>query len=472
MKSLYEGLLDGNIFNDIDKAIAVEWLKANVKSQYKVIQLKNGELKVWGKLVIKDVDEIGWLNIRLLEGDLYIENCGIIDLNRVFSEYARVSGSIYITGCKKLVDVSGIPEFVDGDVTITNCPALKELTGVNCLAGEVSIMRCGKRFKEGAVKKAFPASVKVFCSDEEYEANVNEAFVNEAFQDPVLIRLYEQIRNLKKKFKMASMFGEQTRMDEITPSMRQTFGHADEKKMLTAARKILANTNRDNGFIVTEDWDGKFCTFFNGQQAIYWLQDGGFPGSWNSSDYQHIGNVNELLNMLRSTSSAMTNIKYVHIWTVPANRWNIQVDRRNAREGMIDVRDKDQMRKLLHDQQDKYRRSIKALKALRSTDQYKATTAKVTAIMERFSKFMNKLIADPKWAASISYKASMIFDAFRKGYERGASYQEYGVIYEFQRWSSEIIRTLSKETSYGKIDDKDLLEAIKRADKRLAEVGL
>ena len=472
MKSLYEGLLDDNIFNDIDKAIAVDWLKANVKSQYKVMQLKSGELKVWGKLIIKDVDEIGWLNIASLEGDLYIENCGIIDLNRVFSEHAKVKGNVYITGCPKLMDISGLPYMVDGDVTITNCLALKELTDVKCLAGEVSIMRCGKRFKDSVVRKAFPAAVNVFCSEEDVEANLNEAFINEAFQDPVLIRLYDQIRNLRKKFKLTTMFGDQTRLDQITPSMRTTFKYGDEKKMLTAARKILANTNRDNGFIVTEDHDGKFCILFNNQQAIYWLQEGGFPNSWNNSDYQHIGNVNELLDMLKSTSPRMTGIRYIHIWSLPTDRWQVQRERESNRDGMIDVRDKDKMRRFLHDQQDKYRRSVKAIKALRNTDQYKAVVAKVTDIMERFSKFMNKLIADPKWAASIGYKASYIFDAIRKGYERGASYQEYGVIYEFQRWSNEITRTLSQESTYGKIDDSDLLEAIERADKRLKEVGL
>lgn len=472
MKTLYEGLLDDNIFNDIDKAIATDWLKANVKSQYKIMQLKTGELKVWGKLIIKDIDEIGWLNIASLEGDLYIENCGIIDLNRIFAEYAKVKGNINITGCKKLIDISGLPYMVDGNVTITNCPALKELTGVNCLAGEVSVMRCGKRFKQAAVQKAFPAAIAVFCSEEDYEANVNEAFINESFQDPVLIRLYEQIRDAKKKFKLDAMFGAQTRMDRITPSMRTTFRHSEEKKMLTAARKILANTNRDNGFIATEDYDGKFCMFFNNQQAIYWLQEGGFPDSWNNSDYQDIGNVNDLLDKLKSTSSYMIHIKYVHIWNITSDRWEIQQDRRRSREGMVDVRDKGLMMKLLRDQQDKYRRSVKALKAARNSDQYKAVVAKVNGIMERFTKFMNKLIADPSWAASISYKAGLVFDAIRKGYERGASYQEYGVIYEFQRWSGEIIRTLSKDSTYGSINDSDLLKAIDRADKRLKEVGL
>ena len=472
MKSLYEGLLDDNIFNDIDRTIATEWLKANVKSEYKVKQLKTGELKVWGKLVIKDVDEIGWLNIRLLEGDLYIENCGIIDLNRIFSEYARVTGSIHITGCKKLADISGLPEFIDGDVTITNCPTLKELAGVNCLAGEVSIMKCGKRFKDSVVRNAFPAAVKVFCSEEDYEANINEAFVNEAFQDPVLIRLYDQLRNNKKKFDLSYMFGGYTRLDQITPSQRTTFKYDEEKEMLKAARKILANKNRDMGFIATEDYDGNFRTFFNNQQDVYWLQKGGFPGSWNDSDFERIGNVTALLDMLKPGHKRFADIKYVHIWSIGADRWEIQTKRRKDREGMIDVRDPDQMRRFLQDQRDRYKKAVNAIKAARGSDKYKAVLAKVESIMARFSKFMNKMIMDPSWAASVGYKADFVFDAIRKGYERGMTYQEYGVIYAFQNWSKTIVRHLSSDATNGKIDDTELLKAIARADKRLSDVGL
>lgn len=472
MKSLYEGLLDDNIFNDIDKAIAVDWLKDNVKSEYKVKQLKTGELKVWGKLVIKGVDEIGWLNISQLDGDLYIENCGIIDLNRIFAEYARVNGDIHITGCNKLSDISGLPHYVDGDISITNCPVLKELTGVDCLAGEVSIMRCGKRFKEGAVKKVFPAAVKVFCSEEEYEANINEAFVNEAFQDPILIRLYDQLRNNKKKFRMTEMFGPATRLDQISPSCRTTFTHDEEKEMLKAARKILANKNRDMGFIVTEDWDGKFVVFFNNNQAIYWLGEGGFPDSWRHDDYSEIGSVTDLLNLLKTGSRYMTNIKYVHIWNTTYDRYDIQVKRRDARNGSIDAHDPEQVRNILREQQDRYKRAVKAIKTARDSDKYKATAAKVDAIMVRFSKFMNKLIKDPSWASTIGYKADLVFDAIRKGYVRGATYQEYGVIYAFQNWANSITRALAHETTYGQIDDTELLKAVARADKRLSDVGL
>ena len=296
--------------------------------------------------------------------------------------------------------------------------------------------------------------------------------VNESFQDPVLIRLYDQIRNLKKKFQISSMFGTQVRLDRILPSQRTTYKYDDEAKMLKAARKILANTNRDLGFIATEDWDGNFVMFFNNNQAVFWLKEGGFPSSWRGDDYEEIGNVNSLLDMLKRTSPRMTDIKYVHIWSLTSDRWQIQSTRRTARDGMIDVRDADQMHRMLRDQQDKYRRAVKAIKAARGTDQYKTILSKVDSIMQRFSKFMNKMIMDPSWASTISWRADEVFKSIRQGYERGSSYQHYGVIYTFQNWSQSIVRTLAQETTYGKIDDSELLKAIDWANKSLLDVGL
>lgn len=475
MKTLFEGLLDDDIFNDIDKAIATEWLKANVKSQYKVMQLKTGELKIWGKLVIKNVDEIGWLNISLLDGDLYIENCRITDLSKIFSDYAKVTGNVSIVGCKNLSDITGLPRFVDGDVTITNCPALKSLEGVSCLAGEVSIMRCGKRFSQSAVKSAFPAAIKIFCSEEDIVANLNEAVINESFQDPILIRLYDQIRNLKKKFNLNVMFGEYSRLDQLSPSDRETFrmdSDKNEKAMLKAARKICANTNRLYGFIATEDWDGNFVIFINNTQNMYWLKDGGFPGDYRSNDVHNVGNVTTLMDVLKRTSRYMNDVKYVHIWFPEGDRYKIRHDRMDLKDGIIDPRDPDQMYRFRREQLDRYTKAAKAIRAARNTDKYKATVEKVDKIMERFNKFMNKVIMDQKWASVNQWRLSGVFDSIRKGYERGASYQKYGVIYAFQNWSTSVVRTLSGESSYGQIDDKPLLDAIAWADKELNAVGM
>ncbi|MDE7346348.1 MAG: hypothetical protein K2N48_06375, partial [Muribaculaceae bacterium] len=393
--------------------------------------------------------------------------------NRIFSgEFARVSGDVHIAGCPKLMDISGLPRFIDGDVSITNCPALKELN-TNCHAGEVTIMRCGKRFKQAAVQKAFPCAIRIVCSEEEYEANLNEAIVNEAFQDPVLIRLYDQIRNNKKKFDLTEMFGGYARLDKISPSSRYTYKITDQKPLLKDARKILANKNRDYGFIATEDWDGNFVVFFNNQQSIYWLKEGGFPGSYYGTDFERIESVTPLLDMLKPGGRYSNDVKLVHIWFLSSDRYQVTVDRRNNREGMIDPRNEEQMRQMLKEQRKRYARIVKSLKEARKSEQYKAITDKVDKIMARFSKFMNKVIADPSWAAANSWRFSGVFNSIRQGYVRGASTQKYGVIYAFQNWSDAVVRALSQsEYSYGTTNTAELEAAIAWADKELTGAGL
>ena len=85
MKSLLEGLLDDNIFNDIDNEVVGDWLKKNASGQYKSMSLKDGTLKVWGTLIIKKADTIPPLRISFLEGNLYIENTQIETLNGIFN---------------------------------------------------------------------------------------------------------------------------------------------------------------------------------------------------------------------------------------------------------------------------------------------------------------------------------------------------------------------------------------------------
>lgn len=479
MKSLIEGLLDDNIFNDVEGAIATDWLKDNVKSKYKVMQLKTGELKVWGKLVIKKVDQFGYLNISLLDGDLYIENCNVTSLDNIFStNHPKVTGNIYITGCPKLVDISGLPMWVDGEVSISNCPALKSLDGVECHAGDVTIMTCGKKFSKSAIERAFVCAINVHCSEKEYIANLLEAF-----QDPILTRVFDQLKNQKSTFNISEIFTGGIALNKITPSMRTTYRYMDNvKKIQTAVRKICANKGGIQGFIITEDWDGNFVEAYNQNQRCYYLKHGTrkdneqwYSGKGNNGE--KLSSSTEVVKRFESGNSHMNNIKYVHIWDYEGSEredmaWWEQDSRREAREGMI-PQDKQGLKKILQDQQARYRTLVKQLKATRETDKYKAMVDKVDKIMVRFTKFMHKFIADPKWANDVRWKADRIFDSIRKGYDRNARYQEYGVLYAFQTWSKSVVRTLNAENHYsGAPDSTELEEAINRADKNLSEIGM
>lgn len=466
MKSLYEGLLDDNIFNDVDNAIVSDWLKANCKGKYKTMQLKDGTLKVWGTMIIKGAVTIPTIRISFLEGALYIEDCQIVSLDGVFNPgYSnKIKGDINITGCPKLHDISALPATLDGDISITDCKSLRSLDGVHCLAGEVSIMRCGKRFSKATVQKAFPASVTIYCSEEDKAPNITESF-----QDPVLIRLYDQLRNTKQKFNLNDFFGSHLQLDKVTPSMRETFKMPeDEAKMKKAVNTIIVRGGAD-GFFATEDFDGNFINFYNSNGVCYDL----LPDENKYWRKLGIGlSVSDIRSNLSKDSYAMTNIKYVHVWKpVDVRNGQIQQDRSKAQRGMV-TNDKGYLKKLLYDQRNRYKVAVAKIKATRKSDVYKNKVAEVDKIMERFSKFVNKLIADNSWASSIGYKASLVFDSIRQGYTPNSKFQRHGVIYAFQAWSNNVVKTLAgKADTWTKIDSSDLDKAIAWADRELSGVG-
>ena len=182
--------------------------------------------------------------------------------------------------------------------------------------------------------------------------------------------------------------------------------------------------------------------------------------------------VSEIRQSLTGSDWHMSNIKFVHVWKpVDVRNDSIRGERRLSREGMV-TNDKEYLKKLLRDQRARYKAAVAKIKAARKSDVYKNKVEEVDKIMERFSKFVNKLIADNSWASSIGYRASLVFDSIRRGFEPGSNFQQYGVIYAFQTWSYNVVRTLAgKADIYTKIDSTNLDKAIAWADKELSSVG-
>lgn len=472
MIDLYEGLLDGGIFNDIEKTVVTDWLKQNAQGNYKTMLLKNGTLKIWGRLILNS-DNIPPLRISFLEGNLYIENSNLTSLEGLFDDLPKIKGNIEITNCPNLTDLTGLPHMIDGDITVTNCKSLRSLEGVNCLAGEVQIMKCGKRFSKSTVSKAFPAAIRIYCSEEDIIADLNEAVVNESFEDPVLVRLYDQLRNLKLKLNIPDLFGAGIQLDKITPSMRETFRiPQDVAKMKSAVNSIVIRGGV-NGFIATESFDGEFGYLYNTWGYRFDLHTPANDWAWYARDSNGTRmKVSEIRSDLSAGSRLLSDTKFVHVWKpVGIDAHTIRGDRAAAKSGLIEF-DKKSLDRILRVQQDRYRAAVKQLKASRKSDSYKSKVAEVDKIMTRFTKFMHKLIMDPAWANSIGYKRDLVFNVIRKGYIKGALHQEYGVIYAFQCWSNSIVRTLAGDGLYSKIDSTDLDKALARADERLSDVGM
>lgn len=469
MKALRESLLDiGSLEKTIDNTVASEWLIEHSVQPIKVKKTKIG-VEVKGDIVLRNVDNIPPIGINKVLGNVYIEDSTCSNPDGLFARYATVSG-LFLTNCSNITELKWLPRYIDNELSIMGCKSLRSLEGTECSAPEVTIMKCGKRFSEKAVQDVFKGVTRIYCSLEE----VDESFVNEAFSDPVLTRLYDQLRNNKLKIRIETMLDTSVRLDKITPSMRQTFGFDENSQAIKAARAIVANKNSDAGFIVTEDWDGNFVDLYNQEQKVYHLS-----GSQTYSRIYKLPNVTSILDRLHSDNLAMENIRFIHVWNLSKNhterRWNIQQARMASREGVIDPTNKDQLTRFLQNQQARYKRAVKSLRAERQGSEYKQITAKVEALMTRFTKFINKMIADPSWATSIIYKTEDVFNSFRQGYIQTKHTQRYGVIYAFQKWSTHIVKTIAQsEYVWGNNDENlnQLNAAMRWADTALKDVGM
>lgn len=473
MEALYdiiEGMFDDTLDDQVTGAIADGWIKDNAKGDFKIIKTKKGN-KISGDITFKNVKGFMPLDIIDVRGSFSVINCDIEDFRVIFqSDMTKVTGNFTVAGCDKLTSLDGMPYFIDGQVSISECPNLKDLGDAKCLSSHVSIMKCkgGRRFSKSAVEKNFPAATRIFCSEEEELANINEAM-----RDPVLIRLIKQLKDDKKKYNIRDMLqGYNQALDQIDQSYCKTFIMPnDQKEMLKAARRVVGNyANSSSGFIVVENLDNEFTYVYNTHGYRYDLKY--TSTSYYRKDYEH-WSVNDIMDELKDIHSGTV---YVYSDMSDLETYKKRVDRSKSREGMINT-DKGSLQRILDDQKDRYRRIVKKIKAERGSEKYQSIVKLVDGIMVRFSKFMHKYISDNSYAQNVGYKSGEVFDSIRRGYVNNTNTQRYGVIYCFQNWSSALVKTLAgKGSSYdtSSLDgyQSQLKKAIEWADKALSDVGM
>lgn len=478
MKSLYEGLLDiDDIDKSVEQSVVGEWLKTYCKVLPKVMPLKNGNMKISGDLKIKGCKDlkIPGLRIEHVRGSVYIDDCDFESLEGMFADMAKVTGSVYITNCPNLKNLIGSPWSIEDELSVSNCKSFDSVEGGPALVSYVQIMKCKKRFNKSTIQKTFRAAVQIFCSEEEECANITEAM-----QDPVLIRFWDQVRALKSGIKMPAIVGNGYMIDKISPSNRQTF-KPDDKAVEKAVRAVLGQgKNSVYGFILLEDYDGNFPLAYNGYRQISrWIinpKNRNYYVSKTGEDI--IQGVQTAMSKFKSDLSQF-NIAKVHVYNIDHRELGslpLSNERMHARSGAVAMYSEDQLKDLLREQQARYKKALTQIKALRSTDKYKDICKKVEDIMTRFTKAMSKYVTDPSWAKSIDYKFSFLCDAIRKGYQPNSKFQEYGVIYSFQLWSSNVVKAATGQstssdpmaTSYYEM----LQKAINRAEKRLSDIGM
>ena len=184
MKTIYdvvsEGLFDdpSSITKNMEKTAIREWFNSWARGGFSVNPTKLG-VKVRGDMNIVKFpeDQISVdLNIISVDGNISIEDCpNLKDLTNIFDKNCIITGKLAISNCPHLESLEGLPAEVQDYISISNCPNLKSIKDIQIKTPEIYCHRCGKKFKPDNGLNI------INCSVEE-----NEELITEAFQDAIL----------------------------------------------------------------------------------------------------------------------------------------------------------------------------------------------------------------------------------------------------------------------------------------------
>jgi len=291
--SLSEGMFDMEGGDRLEKAVAKDSTKMfldTCKGSFTPVYFKDGSCRINGKLIISGVEsEQLYVNIKDFHGKLIIENCpSLTTLQDSFlSKMAVFDGSVTINACPSLTSVIGLPGLIKGDLSITNCKKLKSIDGIDTVFGNVYWQGNGKKYTEEQLKDRIHVIKKIFCGEDEIEANVEEGLVAEAFNNPWLQRLatqfkkypykeyswkddepnsYNKVNDIFKSYgRVSAMYGRL--LNKITNDDIDVYDMSDEKDKKAVAKAFwdAYSAENDNGadlFLVYKEDLGEFVGGF------------------------------------------------------------------------------------------------------------------------------------------------------------------------------------------------------------------
>lgn len=499
-------MFDDNAVDDGMEIFLNNWLQKNCKGDFKILKTKKKRI-ITGDIKISSKEELIKLGIDEVRGNIYFEKCSeLVNLEGMFNNGARVSGTLAIIDCPKFNSLEGSP-WDCKVLELTNLPQLKSLAGAPEWCNEVNIIRCGKRFKKEQVKSVVKSvGVVINCDVEGEEPNITEAF-----KDPILSKLQDAIVYYNKNnrdgyyhndIQMTAIVNNDWKLSEITPSARKRYDviSDSEKDWCKDVQKIFrGKDDKEHGFVVgynTQEGLVMAVMYHDtySKSAFTFLKlrstkDYGNKTSWGVNDIKSIFSKTRLVNndidTLYIYSSANFRTKDEQTgWNNPHDyegRWQIQNNRRNSRRGMVDL-SKDGLRELLNDNRNRYKAAAEKLRALRNSDKYKPLQEKVQKLMERTNKLTEKMWKDVAWCAKNRFRIEETMKSMFREYEyrSGRSNQinysvDGGVMYAFRVLA---IRVAELSTGDGYASEssvnsakQELLKAIEKADKNLSNLG-
>lgn len=531
--SLSEGMFDMQGEDRLAKGVEKDTTEAFLKSckgNFTYVLFKDGSVRVNGKLIISGItaDKLH-LNCRDFHGKLIIENCpNLTTLEGSFLEKIYVfDGSITINQCPSLVSIDGISGMVKGDVSITNCKKLKSLGTLESVLGNLYWEKNGKKLTAEEISKKTHVIKKIYCSEEEIEADVVEGVVNEAFNNPWLQRLAAQLKKypykeyswddkapdkhytvdelFRKYGRLTGMSGVGRLIDKITNDDIDVYdmGDNDDKKDLGKAF-YNSYSNEDpsaSDLVLVYDEDLREFTEGYGYiakprgQQVRGIERFFFPTSKNSGRNNKISDYNisktEARQNLLGLGTGYT-VVVINSGKDKGNeshdRYKIRQERIASQEGSITPGDVEQYKKIAADNIKRYKEIIaknKAMKKKEDNGEYDQLIDRYEQINVRTFKFIRAIAKDPK--AFDRWKVGGFIEWTRDekkwahgSYGRTHEYGEYGLIYYFKNFMDSYMDVFgnSYKSSPDESDYKDLERqtnalktALDKADEKLKGFG-
>lgn len=401
---------DDDIVAGADKVIIEDWIKNNVKGDFKYSRFKDGTLKIKGNFIIRNYKEDVFpieFNIRDAEkGAIYIENCpNLKSIKGLFYDRASIDSDLIINGCDSLVSLEGCPEKVNNFICSNN-KSLKSLDGMpSYIIGQVTMIKNGKKFKENQLKSKSNIALDIYCSVD----NNNENIILEDFSNPVLSRLFKFMKEKNiNRHDIDTVLYNNISWDKLGPSANQTYRY-DDKKGLTAARNIIRN---GYGLVILMDINKEFTHIINGNNQVLDIK--------SISRYTHVYRMKytEIMELFdKCYEFIVIDLSKYNKDIDNVSSWQLSVDRRKSKEGMLNPGDEEQNRKIKNTNIERYKAALADNRIYKDIN-YDDVIRIMTKINELYNKFISKSSNIKNNAQDVSY----MFTAYKELSEQLSSY--------------------------------------------------
>lgn len=468
MKNLYdiiEGLLDDedDLVND-NKDFAKAWIEDNCTGKYKVMYLKDGTLKLSsGKLVIKGYKEANfppYINFSSIVGDIVIEKCpNLTSIAGLIKdpEYMTMKGSLTIGNCPKFISLEGLPHILDGDFTLVGNTSLKNLEHApEMVFGDITFMKNGKRFKEKDVQNYIKYSRRLDCSLDDEE--VMESLVNEALNEPHLLKLAKTLREIGMSFAtyVADEIGYHLAWDDVDSSHVDTYNTSDATQLKLGMREVRN--------ICADKYRSIAIGEANGEYQYVLL-----PG-------KRILNIGYKNRPYREQTSYIANYfescDKIVIINLPSelSKFEKHIKRVNNREGVYEPGNEIQYRNIARANIKRYKEIIAQNKANKDKG-YEEISKIIENCLQRYMKATMAVNKNPDKYADSYYSLATMNEIItgRETYGRGGTYGQDGIMTCYERYNESRVRIFKKSEYSNKDYYMQNVKAYEKKIKALAD---